>query len=689
MDKRDAQHEAMTYTAKEPNVVELRNAYEDTLTQLSGYIQQCRESYDDRRNFWPGKSRDLRKHGAAPFPWEGASDMEAHVIDERINTYVCMFMAALSRANIRAFPVESGDMARARIVSGFLKWMVSSYIPNFRKEMELAANYMLERGIAITYVGWNREQRTYIQTLSLDQLPPELAQQVITGEADDILMDMLMRVYPALSEKRARKAIGVLKRKGIAEITVSRPQVDQPIARTLSPDGDFFFPPYIEDPQRSPYCFWRTYFTPQELQNKVVTEGWNQDWVDYVIEHYRGQNTHQSEREGRTSHSFTDTTYQADEIIEVVYVYQRLIDREDNSEGIYCTIIHRESGKSTSPLYAKHELMNGMEDYPVVVTRLWDQSKRLYDVQTMPELLRGVQGMVKVERDSRIDRNSLATVPPIMHPIGNVPSDWGPGRKIAYRRGGEFQFGPVPQFNQGSVEMERTMISLADSLVGLDAEDPIGNIKRQFYVDKFLFHCQQVIKKCFKSFQRWGPDEVWFRVTGIPDPQKFDKGNPEENYDTVVGYDVLNQDPETQEAKLQQLVSLLQIDRNGRIDVDRLLDVAAGAIDPILADMILQPAEVAQQKVMKDVTDDLAKIFAGIEMPARPNGAQVAIQLVQQYAQQQDVAGRMAQDETFKERLTKYHDQYQFMLQQAQNAQIGKVGTEPAQMGGAQTQSLQ
>jgi len=88
------------------------------------------------------------------------------------------------------------------------------------------------------------------------------------------------------------------------------------------------------------------------------------------------------------------------------------------------------------------------------------------------------------------------------------------------------------------------------------------------------------------------------------------------------------------------------------------------------------------------VTDDLSKIYAGIEVGARPNGAQVALQVVQQYTQQPDVMQRLQQDEAFQARLQKYVQQYQFQMQQAQNAQIGKIGTAPAQMGEMQTQGI-
>ena len=91
----------------------------------------------------------------------------------------------------------------------------------------------------------------------------------------------------------------------------------------------------------------------------------------------------------------------------------------------------------------------------------------------------------------------------------------------------------------------------------------------------------------YRCFQRFGPDEVFFRVTGIPDPQVMDRGDPDANFDITINYDVLNTDPKSQEAKLAQMTALLQLDRNGRIDVDKLLSVMAAAIDPILADAVL------------------------------------------------------------------------------------------------------
>lgn len=691
-----SQQQALTFVDTEgPNVQALVAAYNRTLTELSTYFNQCVSSADGRRCYWPGKSNDLRKHGGDAFPWEGASDTEARIVDERINNYIALFMSALSKANIRAYPVEAHDVERSRVVSAFLKWMLSTYIPRFKQEMELSSSYFLERGLMITYVGWERMEKKYLQKVDLQQIAansPDLAKMIIEGQNDDQIIKMLKTIYPDLIDKRAKKALGDLRKSGTAEIPVARLSVDRPFLQACAPDGDVFFPSYCINPQRAPFVFYRTFLTVQEVLSRVASDGWNEEWCKHIVEKFKGVNTYNLENVYGTrglSYQRYRQQYNATELVEVIYGFQRLIDHEDGSEGIYATIFHpRFSGIGDIPGYAKFELLNGYNDYPFVVTRISEDTKRLYDVQTFTDILRGPQDQVKAERDSRIDRNSMATLPPILHPAGNAPTDYGPGRFIPVRRQGEIAFGPTPPYNPGSVEMERTMIDYANDLVGLNPNNPISASRQQYFINKFLSHAQEVLKMAFKCYQRFGPDQVFFRVTGVADPMRFDKGNPDEDYDIKISFDVLNNDPDTVESRLQQFVSLLQLDRNGRINVDALLEMSAAQIDPIMADAFLQPAEQASQQIVKLVTEDLSKIYAGIEVGARPNGAQIALEVIKQYVSQPDIMGRLQQDESFRARLEKYSSQYQFALTQMQNAEIGRLGTAPAQMGGVQTQTL-
>jgi hypothetical protein len=578
------------------------------------------------------------------------------------------------------------SMPRAAIVSAFLKWMRSTYIPNFRQEMELGANYLLEKGIMVTYVGWKRESRTYKQTVTLQQiaeLMPEMVDLILSGTNDEEVVALIQQAFQAISKKRAKSVVRDLRKKGIAEVPIPRNTVDCPVAYTCAPDGEVLFPSYCSDPQRAPYAFWRTFMTAQELEKKVTNEGWDAKWVDTAIETLRGKDTMYYDGEKTKDFNRLPITDDND-LVMVVYAYQRLIDEDDGSEGIYCTVFHPQAEG-----FAKHELLNGYDDYPFVVTRLSNDQKRMYETANFSDILRGAQMQVKTERDSRIDRSSLATLPPIMHPAGRPPSDWGPGRRVPYRRMGEVTFGPTPPFDPGSERIEQQMVQQADRAVGLDPSSPISAFRQQFVVDKFLSHVRDVLSMAWKLFQRMGPDEVFFQVTGNPNPQTMTKGSPDDNFSIVVNFDSQSNDPETAETQLRNMVSLVQLDRNGRIDVNKMLEFVAASINPIFADYVLQPAEEAQDKMMKDITDDLAKIYSGIEVPARPNGAQIAMQMVQAYVQQPDVAQRAQQDQAFAERLQKYAGQYEFMMQQAQNSEIGRIGTSPADMGGVDTQNMQ
>jgi len=279
----DEQDEAMIYADKEVNIGALRNAYDTCLLDLEEYFEACLRSYDDRRNKWDGKSDDLRKQGANAFPWQGASDMEVNVIGERIDAFVSILDQALQRSHIKAFPTSMSSMPRAAIVSAFLKWMRSTYIPNFRQEMELGANYLLEKGIMVTYVGWKRESRTYKQTVTLQQiaeLMPEMVDLILSGTNDEEVVALIQQAFQAISKKRAKSVVRDLRKKGIAEVPIPRNTVDCPVAYTCAPDGEVLFPSYCSDPQRAPYAFWRTFMTAQELEKKVTNEGWDAKWVD-------------------------------------------------------------------------------------------------------------------------------------------------------------------------------------------------------------------------------------------------------------------------------------------------------------------------------------------------------------------------------------------------------------------------
>ena len=115
------------------------------------------------------------------------------------DTSLLRAMSPLSTGNALTLALLSGDIARSKLVSGFLKWMIrSGYIPRFYREMELGANYLLERGLLVTYVGWHMEDRSFEQEIDLQQIAqisPEIFQTIEQGENDEELILLLSLIH--------------------------------------------------------------------------------------------------------------------------------------------------------------------------------------------------------------------------------------------------------------------------------------------------------------------------------------------------------------------------------------------------------------------------------------------------------------------------------------------------------------
>jgi len=680
---------ALTYVSDVPDIPALAGVLNTAISDLEGYRLQTEGAHLDRHEIWPGKSRDGRKHGTDAYPWDGASDLETRLVEDKIRTYVAMSTDAMRRSHVQAYPVEAGDMARARIVSSFLKWMATSWIDGMGRYLDQSANHFFEKGLMVTVCGWEQRRTPRLEEFSMESLQqsmPELAELVLDPANDEQIAALLIESAgenAIITEKRAKKALKQLRETGIAQLPTARITIDRPTVRACLPDSEVFFPAWTCDPKRAPWVAVRDHLTAQEILTRVATDGWDAGWADHAIEHCMGKTTQdlgetlgRGARESRISSVVVGTTK---DLVEVIHFYQRLIDEVDGSEGIYCTLFcpHYTGGDDDGSLpFAKHYLTD-FDEFPVVVTELCSDEAQLYEVGTFPDLIRSAQRSLKVEKDSRIDRNSLATLPEMAVPSARPPSDRGPGRYIGYRRAGEYHYLTPPAYNADAVQMEQNLMQQVDRLLGLDPEDPMGNTKKSYYVQKFLSHQRDVLAKCYDLYKLYGPEDLFFRVTGLPEQMEMIK-NEDERLDITVSFDTLQSDPDTVEAQLRQMMQIIPLDQGGRINMDALITYAAAVISPTLASQILQPAEEGAQKLLEQFTRDWTKMATGIRVDAPPNGAGVILPAMQSLQQEQDVVDGLQENEAWRARVENYLQQLQFQIQQTQNAETGRRGAPAA-----------
>jgi len=678
----------LLYVSKEPDIAYLAEAYKRTQSDLGEWLDRRQRDYDTRHCLWSGKSDDFKKHASQSstgevFPWESASDSEVRLCDELISCRIAMSMNAIRRGHIVATPTESNDVERANVVSMFLRWLINSKMQEFYPEVELGLNHLFEKGMMVHYCWYENQELKQQQTISLEEIAqvlPQIAGAIQDGSMDEELAEVLKTQFD-ISKSKARAMLKEMRKDGETTVPVTRQVVSRPKIKALAPDEDVFWPSYCIDPQESPFMFHVVSMTPEQLRSKISTEKWSEEFVDAAIELAgQGEDTDQNIYQLREDDEFTRDNENS--LVRIVYCYQRLLD-EDNVPGIYCTIYH----SNITDLYAKHQLLDYSHgQYPFVVTTLEKTSKKLYSSRSYPELIESLQQVLKAETDAGIDAQSLATLPPIEFPMGRSPARFGPGVKIPYRTPGEVRFADTPRGSVSNVELRRYIQEQANRYFGRNAPgvDPIeAQMKQQEVIDKVFHHLKHVLDQVYSLYQQYGPDQEYFRVTGMQDMQKYDKGKPNERFDFYMQFDAATQDPEQMLERVKAIAQLgAQLDKNGTLDTERLLQIAVGQILPGAAESVMLPKETASQKAMDEERQTIAEIYAGVPPNVKPNDAhEMKLQIFQQWLAQPDVAQKVQQDPALQERINGYLQQRQFAVQQKQNAEIGRLGAAPTQFG--------
>jgi hypothetical protein len=385
---------------------------------------------------------------------------------------------------------------------------------------------------------------------------------------------------------------------------------------------------------------------------------------------------------------------QHDGLVEVVRAYRRLSD-EDGVPGIYCTIFFPfcNTDKSETGYYAKHELLGYQHGlYPFVAFKRENVSRLLLDTRGVPEVGKCWQDSVKVEMDSRIDAASLATVPPRRGPVGREPGSFSPGGYIGERRPGEYGFMDIPPSPAASVEVQQRIEQMTRRYFGRSVNDDVSQewqIKQQKETIGWLKAWQWVFGQIWELYQQYGPEEEWFRVIGAntPKAQMFKKSEFSGKYDFYLAYDVMNTDPQAWATKIETMGKLgQQYDKTGVMNWGEFLAATFEMIDPVLAERVMIPQEVASEKEVKSTHEDLAKMWSGIDLdpPMVGVNAELRMKVMQSWLQgpqdnpAKDVQMRVGQDESLRNRLERYQKQLQHQIDQRQNAQIGIQGATPA-----------
>jgi hypothetical protein len=571
-----------------------------------------------------------------------------------------------------------------------MRWLFHTQIPELDREAELLANYIEEKGMAATGQFWETTQEKTLDVLKLADFQrqfPQLNLQALISHPDleGTFRNILSEFYD-ITDAKAKAMFRELRDEGETSIPVTGRAISRPVIRAFNFDEDLFVPPYATDLEMAPWIFRVQYFTAEKLRGLVNTDDWDRDWVEQAILKCKGKMISMAPDQNLqpVTRNFVFRYQRFNDLIGVIYAYQRLSD-EDGIPGIYCTIFNSDLPPDNEQQgYAKHSLLGYRHgQYPFVLHRKEFLSRRLHDSRGLPEAGKPYQDQIKAHRDSRIDAASVSVLPPLMYPLGRPPQKWGPGARIPERRQGEYHYADrvMPDMNTDASEKLLTASwreYCGFITPGTDEDQGMAQLLQQADVDKFMTGWAKAFRQIWKLWQQFGDEETTFRVIGLQKakPEVMKKGEPTEDFDFYLTWDVQNTDKEAVQNKLGLILQIVQsADKFGQTDYGQLLQVMLESVDPNLAERIILPKENATQQVVNDVQDVVTKAAAGFDMDIKlGTPPDLGMQILNNFLQGQDTKQRYASDPDFRGRIDKLAKQFQFQAQQQQNAKIGRYG---------------
>ena len=698
----DTNTDVLAIASKKPHVGELLSEYNRAMVNSSqgnlvtkfDNIRFCR---------WSGQTDDGKKHsenrpeGDPAWPFEGASDVRARLIDATCNELTTLLVNAFQKAEIRATGVELNDMSVSEIGTTLLRWIRDSKMPQqLYKEATLGAQYALQYGWSAYFVGWQQNISKRSQPVSMDEIM-QMAQQSgseTLAALPQLIMDqseeaigIFQAVIPDLSKADAKRMISELATTGQTtkdEEYVSR---NLPEIVALKPWDEIIFPPETADLQRSRVIFRRTWMSEVELREKITTEGWNPDWVERALQQIGKSTTYYNINLLPTTTMMVYNGVNYMNMVEIVYCYTKSMD--GNAPAIFYTVIcpqaasNRQEDSSSWAIHERLDYAHG--EYPFVEFRREQIRRAITDTRGIPELASTDQDEIKAQHDSIRDHTAFSTLPPIkvVKRIGAM-NKVGPGVHLPVTSQGDYTFMDPPAREPSTAfnliqRVEQQHAAYFGTSNG-NVPPMTTQLLQQALVNSWLLSWRSVFRQMFSlCCQYMAPQEIQ-RITGGQLPQNLSEIHNE--FDINVRFDVLNLDKEYISQKVDFLTKLKQMDSGGVLNANRITEMLVQAIAPEMASELIVNEAQASQKMFRDVQTDIGMMLLGNEALYQENdpAAQTKLQFAQQVMQSNPKAqSALQQDENFQQLFQNYVKNLQMSIMQQQNAQIGRLGVTPMQ----------
>jgi hypothetical protein len=698
-------------------------------TDAAWYVERQERNQEVHYCWWEGQSLDGRKHledlGADPFPWEGASDTRVRLAEDLINDEARLLEAAWRSAQIKLVPVEKADQQKSARGMKVLRWELKRGLSTeARVEGELARQWRQAHGAALMRVTWREELTTDLQSVNIDQVMQAIqagdgngtAPVADVAAAEDVvyhpgrteeLLKVLARLLPGARAKDLRRAAKQLRATGVAvEIPVPIVLEARPCWRALRIFEDVFFPPECDDLQKAPWIQVREFLTEAQVRERELYEDWTPGFADKLLEQpgpsemgVAWENvTHRLRRPESQERLSTD----AKSRFELWTAYRRAVD-ERGVPGVWVTVwsskVRDEKSTERGPMPARKEVLLDYTHKQVCFVALVRERKEraILESRGIPEVVMTWQSELKVQRDAQADLASVEVMPPMEAPqsAARQKLSFGPKSVNYTRTPGSFKPINIGGRTATSEKVQLQLEKAINDFFCRGAEVPPARLLRyaQSLVSGYLGEMREVLLQTFQLSQQFREPAELARILGVDTPEQATIHDGAVDirgqFDIELAADARDLDPEMLKLKMETMnTTILPADVTGVVERAGWTRWQMYALDAAMADELVQPVEKVTQQEINDEKQNLALIWSGQEPTMKESGenAQLRLQVIQQQLQANPQwAQRYQQAEgnqdLFRQLLDARVQHFQHILEQRQNAQIGRLGVAPV-MGG-------
>lgn len=741
MNQQNDSARTLARAAATPDLDALRTELAAVLSQAGLIRGRQNAAQNTRLCRWDGQSDDYRRHeedlGRPAAPFEGAPDQRVPVVDMLTRERVALFVEALMAGEIQATPIGGLDQAEGAVkTSRVLRFLrENSLAGELRREAELLCNYQEgdEPGIGVLKICWKREPALEMRDLTLDDvgeklleargimlpqqgdpaaadgLPPQVIQlyQGAIEDTGDLIFNVtreeeaietMALAFPTVAKRLLKKSLKELRRTQQTTLPLPYVKENRPCVTALRYMRDIFFPSDLDDIQKARAIFELERVSETELRARVHSDGYDENWVEAVIEAGPGAGEADGfrldsawTRENTISPRVGDA--EADKLFEIWHGYTRASDAY-GMPGIYWTVFSDKVDDETG----YHDLLDYPDgEYPHVVFRAEIAARGVENTRGVAERAGSMQNDIKLQRDSRGAHTMLSTVPPVRvtQRRGGLEAVLGPMVEVSVRDEKDVTWMNPPQFPAASIEMEKAVWSDVNQYFGRivpGMPTELAQVLMQNDVNRWLDTWKVVFGKILMLQQEFGDPVEMQLVSGGP-MMTYAREEIRGRFSTFLAFSVRDLNIDFVMARNNAIASVLQQDITGIADRTPIIRAGLRAIDPNLVDQVMRDPQVVTQKEIADERQAVGMLANGIEAPLQQGGINAALRLdtlektvfgsrtlAMRYQQPQTPA-----DEDFKELVDNRRKNLQFLVKQYGpgpdgNKAVGRQGTAPLQL---------